>query len=366
MGACDSCMRRTWLLERVSGYLDFQRRRVDDVLSLEDPALIGLWQQARRRKGVCDELDQEYAAFGAESAEAAREQADAAGLELICRCDPAYPARLRRLYGPPAVLHVAGGMSRFLELVDADPVALVGTRRPTDYGTHAAELLGRGLSVSGLTVISGMAMGIDAAAHRGALAGGGRTIAVLPGSAADAYPIGNRQLYRQILRSGAAVSELGVGAAIRKWNFVARNRTIAALARFAIVVQGGSRSGALLTATLADRLGCPLGAVPGSILAAQSAGPHDLLREGAVLIRHPQDVLDAVFGAGFRRHMDPSHSGLNQRQRALLEAIRSGIDTLPELAASELAGGEVLALVAELELAGCVRRVTGGRYVVTG
>ena len=365
MAACDACLRRTWLLERVSGYLEYQRGRVDDLLSLEDQTLIGLWREIGERRGLEDDLACEYAEFGTVQAEAARERAEAAGLELICACEPGYPERLQRLFRPPAVLHVSGGMSRFLELARTDPVAIVGTRRPTIYGTEAAQLLGRGVSVSGLCVVSGMAVGIDAAAHRGALAGGGRTIAVLPGNPAEPYPKANRQLYNQILRNGVAIGELGVGTSVRKWTLIARNRIIAALSELTIVVQGRSGSGALSTAKLARKVGCRLGAVPGSVLVSESEGPHGLLRDGAVLIRSPQDALDAVFGVGARELLDPVLNGLREEQRAVLDAIRSGVDTLAALSSRGVGGGGMLALLAELELAGCVRRVTGGRYVVT-
>lgn len=365
MAACDECLRRTWLIERVSGYLEYQRKRVADILSVEDQPLIELWREVSAGRGTDDGLESEYRAFGSQQADDRRERAQAAGLELICACDPAYPKRLRRLFGPPAVLHVAGGRERFLELAEADPVAIVGTRRPTLYGTEVAQLLGRGVSVSGLCVVSGMAVGVDAAAHRGALAGGGRTIAVLPGSAAEPYPRANQQLYRQILRNGVAISEMGSGASVRKWTLIARNRVIAALSELTVVVQGRVRSGALSTASLARGVGGRLGAVPGSVLVAQSEGPHGLLRDGAVLIRNPQDILDAVFGSGRRAVLDPVLNGLRDEQRAVLGAIQSGTDTLALLASKGVGDGDVLALLAELELAGCVRRVTGGRYVVT-
>lgn len=364
MPACDDCLRRTWLIERISGHLEFQCKRVDDVLSLGDHLLIELWRERCERRGTDEALDREYQRFGAARAELARSRAEAAGLELMCVCEPDYPQRLRRLFSPPAVVHVAGGMGRFLELAAADPVAIVGTRRPTAYGTDVATMLGRGVSVSGLCVVSGMAVGIDAAAHRGALAAGGRTIAVLPGSAGEPYPKTNQQLHRQILLTGVAVSELGVGSSVRKWTFIARNRIIAALAELTIVVQGRNRSGALTTAKLARNLGRRLGAVPGSVLTAQSEGPHGLLKEGAMLIRDPQDVLDGLFGAGTRVVLDPVLNGLRDEQRAVLDAIRSGADTLAALAAAGTIGGEALMLLAELELAGCVRRATGGRYVV--
>lgn len=364
MWACDACVRRTWLLQRVSGFLEFQRRRVDDILSLEDRTLIEFWLEIAARKGVHDELDREYAEFGAAESEAARARADAEELELICPCDPDYPERLRRLYGPPAVLHVAGGMRRFLELAAADPVAIVGTRRPTLYGTDMASRLGRGVSVSGMTVVSGMALGIDAAAHRGALAAGGQTIAVLPGCASVPYPKENRQLYNGILRNGVVVSELAVGTTVRKWTPIARNRIIAALSELTIVVQGRSRSGSLNTATLARKAGCRIGAVPGLALVPQSEGPHKLLHEGAVLIRDPQDVLDAVCGVGMRAAADPAVAALSPEGRAVLAAIRGGANTVADLSRAAVADAPILALLAELELAGCIRRVAGGRYSV--
>lgn len=364
MWACDACVRRTWLLQRLSGYLEYQRRRIDDVLTLEDRTLIEFWLEIAARKGLHDEIEREYAEFGAAESEAARVQADADGLELICACDPDYPQRLRRLFGPPAVLHVAGGMRRFLDLAKDDPVAIVGTRRPTLYGTDMATRLGRGVCVSGITVVSGMALGVDAAAHRGALAGGGRTIAVLPGSASVPYPKENRQLYNQILMNGVAVSELPVGASVWKWSLVARNRIIAALAELTVVVQGRSHSGALSTARMARKAGCRVGAVPGSALVPQSEGPHKLLREGAALVRDAQDVLDAVCGVDARVAVDPVVAALSPAGRAVLAAIRGGANTVAELSRADVADGPILAVLAELELAGCVRRVAGGRYSV--
>lgn len=366
MAACDECLRRTWLLERVSGYLEYQRNRVENVLTLDDHMLLEFWREIVARRGAEDELESEYLEFSEADAAARRERAEAAGLELLCVCDSGYPIRLRRLFGPPAVLHVAGGLARLRELAQADPVAIVGTRRPTIYGTDIAQRLGRGVSVSGLCLVSGMAVGIDAAAHHGALAGGGRTIAVLPGSAGEPYPKANQQLYKQIVRNGVAISELGAGTSVRKWTLLARNRIIAALSELTIVVQGTGESGALHTAKLARSVGCRLGAVPGSVSVAQSAGPHGLLRDGAVLIRDPQDVLDAVFGIGTREVLDPILNGLRDEQRAVLQAIQSGADTLALLASRGIPGGDVLTVLGELELAGCVRRATGGRYVVTG
>jgi DNA processing protein len=351
-------MRRTWLLGRISAYLNFQRRQIEEMLSLSDEALIGLWEQR-----VDDELAREYKQFSACHAEAARARAEAAGLELLCVCDDAYPERLHRLWTPPAVLHVAGGMQRFLELAGNDPVAVVGARKATDYGREVAHRLGRGISASGLCVVSGMALGVDASSHRGALEGGGRTVAVLAGCAAEPYPKENTQLHRQIRRNGAIVSEFGPGTAVRDWTFIARNRIIAGLSGLTIIVQARERSGALSTARFARRLGARLGAVPGAITLRESHGPNRLLAEGAVMIRDAQDVLDAVFGAGVRDAASADRAALDPQQLAVLDAISAGADTVAALVRSSVGGGDMLVRLAELELAGCVRRAAGGRYV---
>ncbi len=375
MGACDGCLRRTWLLEQLGGHLEYRAERIDLALAAPTEALIDGWlevqaRRGRRRRGPVGpeavDLRSALERFGAAAADARREAARAAGLDLVCRCEPHYPARLRRLDAPPAVLHVAGGLGRFLELLAGDPVAIVGTRRPTLYGSDVAQRLGRDVSVSGLTVVSGLATGVDAAAHRGALGGGGRVLAVLPGCAAEPYPSAHRQLHRQVVSAGAAVSELGPGAPVRRWTLIARNRLIAALSELTVVVQGGTRSGSLRTAEFARAVGGRVGAVPGSVLVPQSEGPHELLRGGATLIHSARDVLDAVCGAGVRVPPPPVGVGLGRAERAVLDAIRSGADTIAALDGRGVGGEELLALLAELELAGCLRRHPGGRYAVTG
>ena len=190
-----------------------------------------------------------------------------------------------------------------------------------------------------------------------------RTIAVLPGGAGEPYPKENRQLHRQILLT-VWRSASWAGASVRRWTFIARNRIIAALSELTIVVQGKSRSGALdHLRTSRVRAGrSPRGRARIRSDVSQSQGPHGLLREGAVLIRDAQDVLDAVCGVGARAAVD--HRGCRSQpasERAVLAAIRGGANTVAALSRAEVADGPVLALLAELELAGCMRRVAGGR-----
>ncbi len=300
-----------------------------------------------------------------------RAQARGAGLEVICRCDPAYPARLQELENPPAALHIAGGMARFLAAAASEPVAIVGSRAASSYGMSVARSLARSLACAGVPVISGMAMGIDSAAHQGALeardrvrAPGGSTIAVLPGSAHQPYPPATRRLHGQVVRQGAAISELPPGVGVRSWMFLARNRIIAGLAAMTIVVEAGSRSAALLTARCAIALGRELGAVPGRITAPQAAGPNRLLQQGARVVCDAQDVLDLLFEAGSRTAPADDRPALSQELRELLTAIERGHDTPGALLRQGILAEHGLAALASLELDGYVRRGAGGKLTI--
>lgn len=356
VNVCPGCARRTWLLERLAGHLEPVRERVGELLELGDRALVEAVGGERR-----GEIGDRLAGYdpGGLRARVAR-----AGLEAVCRCDPAYPAALRDLPAPPAVLHVAGGIDRLGAVLADPPVALVGSRRPSSYGLATTHRLAFDLARAGLTVVSGMALGIDAAAHQGALDAEGATIAVLPGGADVAYPARHRQLLARIRAGGVVVSELGPGVTPRRWMFPARNRIIAALAELTVLVQGHERSGALLTAEWAGRLGRGLGAVPGQVAAPLSAGPHRLLRDGATLVASAQDVLDALYGVGAVSAPRRRATRLGPPLSALLEAIAEGEEGEAAFARAGLGGESGLAALARLELDGLVRRGPGGRYMV--
>jgi DNA processing protein len=355
--ACDRCLARTWLLARLAGHLELVRGRIAAVLALADEQLIaavgGEHQAAIRRESARFDADR------------ARARSARAGLELICRCDPGYPGRLRALESPPAVLHVSGDLERFLQLADEDPVAIVGARRPSPYGLDVARSLGRGLGCAGISVLSGMALGIDSAAHAGALSGGAPTVAVLPGAADRPYPAGKRGLHREICRRGAAVSELPPGTQVWRWTFPARNRIVAALAAMTVVVEAGERSGALLTAGFARSLCRPVGAVPGRITSPLSAGPNALLAAGACVVRGTQDVLDQCFGMGRRTAPNDHRPELAPELQRLLAAIGDGHDTAGALERAGFPAQHGLEALASLELAGYIRREAGGRFSVT-
>jgi DNA processing protein len=281
--------------------------------------------------------------------------------------DPGYPPLLATVPSPPD-LHARG------ELVpdDALAIAIVGTRRPSPYGIAVAEMLARDLAARGVTIVSGLARGIDTAAHRGALAAGGRTIAVLGTGIDVVYPGENRALLAEIERAGAAVSQFPPGAPADAWHFPVRNRTIAGLALGVVVVEAGERSGALITAGFAGDLGREVFAVPGPVTAETSRGPNRLIMDGAKLVRNWTDVVQELpepwrravrDPAGAAADADPpSHDSDDGRVLALLTPHEPlHIERL--LAASALSPGHLARTLVRLELAGWVRQMEGQRWV---
>jgi DNA processing protein len=329
--------------------------RLTALLCAPDATLLALAKAAGR-----PELASAYEGFAAADAvEAARKTR----LAPICRHHPSYPEALHELAAPPAVVHTLGSPERLAALLGQPVVAVVGARAASPYGREVAHALGRGLTAAGITVISGMATGIDSAAHAGALAVGGPTLTVLAGGADVPYPAAARQLHRRIVASGCAVSEAPPGLAPRRWSFVARNRLIAALARLTVVVEAGDRSGSLVTARIARELGREVAAVPGRATSRLSAGTNALIRDGAQLVRDAQDVLDLACGVGTRRAPARSWPSLRPGLRRLLAAVSDGIDTPGDLAATGIPVHEAMVGLAELELLGRVRRSLDGCYV---
>jgi DNA processing protein len=294
-------------------------------------------------------------------AAAARDAIRGAGLAAICRCEDAYPERLRDLPDPPAVLHVAGDP----ECVGVDDsVAVVGARRATPYGLTVARDLGCGLSSARVTVVSGLALGVDSTAHAGALEGSAAPVAVLAGGADRPYPASKRRLHAAVRAAGAVVSEMPPGFGIHRWAFVARNRLIAALAHVVVVVEATERSGSLTTADLGAELGRTVAAVPGRVTCAVASGTNGLIRDGALLVRGVGDVLDALAeltGLQYETSAPPG-AALDPELRELLDAIGAGHSTLPMLASHGLEPRRTLAGLGELEARGLIRRGFGGRY----
>ena len=354
--ACADCLRRSWLLARLAGHMDTERGRLSELLDLDDEDLIATvgGQDAALVRA-------EWLGFDVDPY---RERCTAAELETLCRCEAAYPEKLWALSAEPAVLHVAGGLERFLRFVARDTVAFVGARRASPYALENARSLARGVARSEhMTVVSGMAAGVDSAVHEGALQSAGATIAVLGSAPERPYPASARQLHHRIVSAGVAVSELGPGVTTRRWMFPARNRIIAALSEMTVVVAARQGSGAMLTALEAMKLRRKVGGVPGQVTAPLSFGPHVLLKTGGHLIAEPVDVFIALFNQERRpppeltRPHDPALV-------PLFEAIADGYELPSAFAEAGLEADEGLARLAELEMGGYVRRQAGGRYCI--
>lgn len=292
--ACAACLRHSALIGflggRLAAVLGGRDRRLGGVLGLSEEELIAAVAGGRAN---------EARAFLTEfEPQAARHALDRLGQGTACRHTGLYPRSLLALADAPPVLYFAGEGDALAGLLAAPVATLVGTRTPSRYALEVAHELGRELAVAGVTVVSGLALGVDAAVHRGALAGGGRPLAVLAGGADVPYPKTNRALYDRVVQGGAVVSELPPGQLPLRWSFPARNRIMAGLASLTVVVEATESSGTLITAEFAAQLGRDVGAVPGHVTSRRAAGSNRLLREGAAVIRSAEDALDELFGVG--------------------------------------------------------------------
>lgn len=360
MRACDDCLRRTALVAALAPHIERARRNhrhISELLALDDDALLAALAGARRH-----DLERAHEAF---EADLARKRVADARLHVTCRHHDGYPRQLLQSSDAAAVLHLAGDPSCLTALgCGAPAVAIVGSRRAGRDGLEIAHGLARGLAAAGVTVVSGMALGIDSAAHAGALEVRGPTLTVLAGGADVPYPPSKRGLYRSIVETQAAISEMPPGFQPFRWCFPARNRIIAGLASVTIVVEATERSGSLITAEIAQDLGRAVGAVPGAVTAPRAAGSNALLRDGALVIRHAQDALDEVLGIGVATALaGRSGDELDGELRALLRRVEDGSDSVAALAATTGEARAALAGLAELELLGFLRRGPGGRYV---
>jgi DNA processing protein len=209
---------------------------------------------------------------------------------LLNWTDPEYPPNLLQIYDPPVLLYVRGD----IQVLSQPCISIVGTRRPTLYGTQMAERLGRELAARGLVVGSGMARGIDAIAHQGAMAVNGRAIGVL-GTGIDVfYPKENKKLYEKVLERGAIISEFPLGTHPAPENFPIRNRIVAGMPLGVIVVEGAQYSGSLITARLAMEFGREVFAVPGNVTQPVSFAPNQLIKQGAKLVTNGEDVIEEL------------------------------------------------------------------------
>lgn len=309
--------------------------------------LAGRFHEAMRRADVDAEL-----------ARMAKHQID-----LLALGTPAYPATLAEIPGPPPLLYAGGA----LEERDANAVAIVGSRHCTAYGKRVTERLAGELARAGMTIVSGLARGIDGIAHRGALQAGGRTLAVLAGGLARIYPPEHRELAAEVRRAGALLSETPMAQDPQPGMFPARNRIISGLSRAVVIVEAAEKSGALITARHAADQGRPVFAVPGPIDSEASAGTNALIREGAILARGAADILEELEGTApltespARPKLPPE--GLDPVQQQLWDFLADGPRHGDELA-QHLGVGvpQVTGALLTLEMRKAVRRLPGNRY----
>jgi DNA processing protein len=357
--ACVECLRRSWLLSVLGPYLEKVAtgsvgRRSPELLRLDNADLVEVVAPKVGKDLIAD--------VEARGEDWFAERLADAECWAVCRHDERYPPGLRDAADAPWAL-IGRGDSTLLDGLETEAaVTIVGSRRATSYGRQVARDLGRELSTAGLIVVSGLAFGIDACAHRGALDAGATTIAVLGCGPDTSYPAAHRSLWRRVAETGAVISELPPGSTPWRWSFPARNRVMAALAGMTVVVEAAARSGSLITADLAADLGRDLGAVPGPVTSRASAGPNELLAKGACVVRDGQDVLDAMLGAGVRPTPRPGPA-LDPEQAGVLAAVEGGATTPDAVAAAvAITGGRAASLLARLELLGYVSVSAVGTY----
>lgn len=360
MSACADCLRRAWVLGALNGQLEYRGRAPERLA-----ALLGLGDEELVRAVAGREAEpllREYRRFEPSPS------APPEDVERICRHDSRFPVALAGAPAGPTLLHVAGDPPRVLELLARPAVAIVGTRAASDYGIEVAHGLARDLAASGVTVLGGLADGIAAAAHGGALQVGGPTVTAMAGGVDVCRPARRRGMYERICAAGGAIAELPCGQPPRGWCHTARARILVALARVVVVVEARERAGELVHARLADQAGRTLAAVPGRLGSPLASGPHALLREGAPLVRDAQDVLELLCEAGDRprdvsRQAGARAPAVEPGLQAVLDAVGTGCDTIEKLVAAGADEQHVLVALARLELGGAIVRGDAGRYL---
>jgi DNA processing protein len=289
--ACTDCLGSALLLKLLGPYIERAGGRggVDAVSTL-----LRLPDEELARRVAPEQAPRILARIAADRGDHELERIAAAGCRAVCVHSDRFPSALRDLDTPPRVLFGRGDLAAITEHPADRTVAIVGSRRATSYGRDVARTLASDLAGEGVLVISGLAFGIDACAHHGALDSGGATVAVLGCGPDTAYPAAHRQLWRRISEEGAVISELPPGSTPWRWTFPARNRIVAGLAGITVVVEAAPRSGTMITARLAREAGREVGAVPGPVTSRASAGANGLLAEGATVIRGAAEVLGAL------------------------------------------------------------------------
>jgi len=287
------------------------------------------------------------------------------GFRLYVYGEADYPALLSEIYDPPAVIYCEGELKQS----DYNSVAVVGTRKASQYGKAAARFISSGLAARGITVVSGCAAGIDAVAHRGAIEAGGRTVAVLGSGLKKRYPVCNVELMKNISLSGAVISEFGPDEEAVPHNFPQRNRIVSGLSLGTVIIEAPERSGALITASLALDQGREVYAVPGTIFSRRSRGCLELIKSGARPLTDPEEILEDLAGVLNRRFMktaaeEPAPKQGPDAGRTIMEALGPVPVHIDKLKRETKIDMNTLAReLTRLEIAGRARRLNGNSYV---
>ncbi|WP_215907643.1 DNA-processing protein DprA [Geomesophilobacter sediminis] len=289
------------------------------------------------------------------------ERVAAAGVEVVDILSERYPRLLMEISDPPPYLYVRGTLSG-----NEVAIAVVGSRRASVYGLSTTSRLTRDLALSGVTIVSGMARGIDTAAHWGAIKSGGRSIAVLGCGIDVAYPPENGALIEAVARAGAIISEFPMGTEPLAENFPRRNRIISALSRGVLVVEAGEKSGSLITARFALEQGREVFAVPGNVTNAGSSGGNRLIKEGAKLVESVEDILNEFPDVATLKRSLPEPFDLTPQEAELYALLSQGALQMDDIISrSALTAGEVSAILLRLELKGAVQQLPGKHFAVT-
>ncbi len=303
-----------------------------------------------------------------EKAKKELERAEKAGISIITLNDPSYPAILRNIHDPPFLLYVKGDP----KTLACAGIGIVGARAATEYGKRVSKNMAARLAGKGLTVISGLALGIDTAAHKGALAAGGKTIGVLGCGIDVVYPRQNVRLFREISESGAIVTEYPMGTKPEGYHFPARNRIISGLSLGVTVVEAARKSGSLITAQLALDQGRDVFAIPGRVDSSKSEGVHRLLQDGAKLVQSVDDIIEelnpGLLGENFNTpEIGPNNKDFLQGLDAEAKLIYSFLDVYPKtideiIRGAGLTAQKVSELLLTMELKGLVAALPGNQY----
>jgi DNA processing protein len=307
-----------------------------------------------------------------QSIKAELERANQKGYKIITLADSSYPPLLREIPDPPPFLYVSGNLDG-----SSKNIAVVGSRNPTAYGISTTQKLCADLVAHGIAIVSGMAVGIDTAAHQGALAGKGKTVAVLGSGFNKIYPSQNRSLFKRISDEGAVISEFALNTEPEAHHFPIRNRVISGMCMGTVVVEATRKSGSLITARLAADQNREVFAVPGSIQSFKSTGTHALIKQGAKLVENAQDVIEELVAYMDMRppglHEDRVQNHTVKRHASLLPeelAVYNNLSPYPEhidtlIRRTHIESGKLLSLLLQLELKGIVQQLPGKYFALS-